>query len=117
MVTCSFSQYAVWRGAGQPFASPASPVSRLPGRERCSDVSANYLAGDHDFNPSILLTAGRRVVGSHRLRLAEALRRDRTHRHSLLGQVIAHGPAALFGEALIVDVPADAVRIAFYLQL
>ena len=57
------------------------------------------------------------VVGSHRLSLAEALRRDRTRRHSLLRQVVAHGLAALFGELLVVVIAADAVRVAFDVQL
>ena len=49
----------------------------------CADLRADHVAGDHEFHTPILLPSGRGVVGSHRLSLAEALRRDRTRRHSL----------------------------------
>src|SRR5450432_602590 len=82
-----------------------------PDRDYASDLRANHLARDHDLHPAILLPAGRGVIGSHRLSLAEALRRDRARGHSRLRQVIAHRRAALFGKLLIIAVPADAVRV------
>src|ERR1039457_958309 len=111
--------FLLWRsGAFQRRLQPLrrAPLSRLLDREGCSDLRANYLAGDHYRNASILLTARRGVVGSHRLRLAEALRRDRTRRHSLPGQVVAHSLATLFGKPLIIVIPADAVRVTFHIQ-
>src|ERR1035441_3554814 len=56
----------------------------LPDCDYFADLRADHLAGDHDFHAPIRLSARRCVIGSHRLSLAEALRRDRVHRHSLL---------------------------------
>ena len=81
-----------------------------------ADLSANYLARDHYFHSSILLPALSSVIGGHWLSFSEALRSDRTRRHSLLCQIVAHRLAALFGKALIVGITADAVRVTFDVQ-
>src|ERR1019366_1735948 len=101
--------------------APLGPDSKLPPRPATRSPSDYFAVVGVPISvpitsPAILLTARRGVVGSHRLSLAEALRRDRAHRHSLLGQIVAHSVAALFGKPLIIVVPADAVRVPFYSQ-
>ena len=55
----------------------SSPIAQLPGRDwRAADPGANHLAGDHDFHAPILLPSAGGVIGSHRIALSEALRRD-----------------------------------------
>ena len=99
-----------------PVLHKAHDVVTLLGRDDRADLRANHFARNHDLHPAILLPALRRVIGSHRLSLAEALRRDRTRRHSLLSQVIANRLAALFGKRLVVVIAADAVGVAFDIQ-
>src|ERR1035437_3922424 len=106
-------------GRGGPPAACRPPdriTLRLPGWDGRADLRANYIAGDHQLHPPILLPALRGVIGSDWRGFAEALRRDRTPRHSLLDQVIAHRRAALLGKPLIVLVPADAVGVTFHVQ-
>lgn len=64
----------------------AGPVSRMPFRaphhsgslhwDPCADIRADYVAGDYQFHTPVLLPAVRRVIGSNRLSLTEALCRD-----------------------------------------
>src|ERR1035438_5484130 len=88
----------------------------LPDGDYLADLRADHFAGDHDLHPPVRLPACRCVIGSHRLSLAETLRRDRVHRHSLLQEVIADGRATLLGKLLIIVVAADAFRWCFYIQ-
>src|ERR1019366_8795237 len=105
------------RGGPPAACRPPDRITlRLPGYDRRADLRANYIAGDHQLHPPILLPALRGVIGSDWHGFAEALRRDRTHRHSLLYQVIAYRSAALLGKPLIVVVPADAVGVTFHIQ-
>src|ERR1035441_3588779 len=103
------------RAVAGPAPRPVS-LTTSPGGDYFADLGADDLAGDHNLHAAILLPALRGVVRSHRLSLAETLRSDRTYRHSLLHQVIAHGRAALFGKLLIILITADAVRVTFYVQ-
>src|SRR5689334_21631460 len=103
-------------GGAQTPASPADAIDadieiRLSGCDRYADLGTDHFTGNHQSHPPILLPSTGRIVGSHRLRFAEAFRGDRTPRHSLRGEIFANRLAAMFGELLIIVVAADAIRM------
>ena len=62
-------------GAASSAPAPLRVTLRLLS-DRCADLRANYVAGDHYFHTPILLPALGSVVGSHWLSFSETLRRD-----------------------------------------
>src|SRR5258708_5011237 len=77
---------------------------------------ADGIAVDHELDAAVALAAVGGVVRSDGLRLAEAAGGDRGGRDALLGEEIAHGIGAAFGELLIEFVAAYAVGVTFDLQ-
>src|SRR5271170_6909432 len=101
------------------FAAPIYGTSVAPkssDRHRLPDLLANDFARNNQFHPAILLAPGGRLVGRHRLSFSKTLRSYRRARHSLFGQVVTHGCAAVFRKLLVVIIAADAVGIAFHRQ-
>src|SRR5258708_5356272 len=79
---------------------------------RCADG----VAVDDELDAAVALAAVGGVIRSDGLRLAEAAGGDRGGRDALLGEEIAHGIGAAFGELLIEFVAAYAVGVTFDLQ-
>ncbi|HEX9345011.1 MAG TPA: hypothetical protein VF900_03755, partial [Candidatus Acidoferrum sp.] len=72
---------------------------------------ADGVAVDDELDAAVALAAFEGVIGSDGLGLAEAASGDGGGRDALLGEKIAHGIGAAFGELLIEIVAADAVGV------
>src|SRR6266699_2417487 len=78
--------------------------------------TADGVAVDDEFDAAVALAAFGGVVGSDRLRFAEAVGGDGRRRHALFGEKIADGAGAALGELLIEFVAADAIGVALDLE-
>src|SRR5258708_35012788 len=77
---------------------------------------ANGGAIDDELDAAVALAAFGSVIGGDGLRFAEAAGGDGGGRDTLLGEKIADGIGAVFGELLIEIVAADTVRVTFDLE-
>src|ERR1700676_874774 len=77
---------------------------------------ADGVAVDDELDAAVALAAFGGVIGGDGLALAEAAGGDGGGRDALLGEKIADGVGAAFGELLIEIVAADAVGVALNLE-
>src|SRR5260370_38199954 len=77
---------------------------------------ANGGAVDDELDAAVALAAFGSVIGGDGLRLAEAAGGDGGGRDALLGEKVADGIGAAFGELLVEIVAADAGGLAFDLE-
>src|SRR5687767_11537459 len=96
------------REEGKRRAARRGPSEWLPRADR--------IAGDDQLHATILLPAGRRVVGRDGRALAEPGAAD-VALHTLTAKVAAHRVGALLREALVGILGADAVGVPFDLHL
>ena len=75
-------------------------------------LGADRRTRHYQFNPAVDLPAGSRIVGAHRLGLAEALGGDRIRQNALGHKIGAHGLRTLVRQVLIVLITPDVVRMA-----
>ena len=89
---------------------------RLRGRGGGHGGIADGVTVDDEFDAAVSLAAFGVVVGSDGLRFTEAAGGDGRGRDALLGEKIADGIGAAFGELLIEFVATDAVGVALDLE-
>jgi hypothetical protein len=77
---------------------------------------ADGVAVDDELDAAVALAAFGGVVGSDRLRFAEASRGDGRSRNAVFGKKIADGIGAALRELLIKFIGADTVGVAFDLK-
>lgn len=68
----------------------------VPVKLLTADLRADNFAGDDDFNATVFLSSGSRVVICHGIGFAESLCRYRAISQSLTDQIIAYSIGALF---------------------
>ena len=79
-------------------------------------AGADAFARHDELDAPVLLTAGRRAVGSDGLRLTESNRGDRSRDDALLDEIGAYRFPASLGESLVGIVAADVVGMPLDLE-